>query len=171
LTNSAGDYFEGLTVDEAQQKVTIQSNRRDFPSALAAAVTNCVNNATYLGFAQDGVKVQGISGEQATEQVNGVDVKYWKITSELLCRQSGWSLLLPDVGFNYIDGGVKKRADVEGPDGEDHMVIHPVMFLALSYDHRIVDGHDAAVFARMDRPRQDATAGVERARRALRSGP
>jgi hypothetical protein len=44
LTNSAGDYFEGLTVDEAQQKVTIQSNRQNFPSALAAAVTNCVND-------------------------------------------------------------------------------------------------------------------------------
>lgn len=118
LTNSAGDYFEGLTVDEAQQKITIQSNRQQFPSALAAAVTNCVNDGTYLGFIQDCVKVQGISGEQATESVNGQEVRYWKITSELLARQSGWSLLLPDVGFNYIDGSKKKRADVEGPDGE-----------------------------------------------------
>jgi len=126
LTNSAGDYFEGLTVDEAQQKVTIQSNRQNFPSALAAAVTNCVNDGNYLGFPQDGVKVQGISGEQATEQINGQEVRYWKITSELLCRQSGWSLLLPDVGFNYIDGGVKKRADVEGPDGEQVASANPI---------------------------------------------
>jgi hypothetical protein len=126
LTNSAGDYFEGLTVDEAQQKVTIQSNRQAFPSALAAAVTNCVNEATYLGFAQDGVKVQGISGEQATEQINGQEVRYWKITSELLCRQSGWNLLLPDVGFNFIEGGVKKRADVEGPDGEQVASANPI---------------------------------------------
>lgn len=118
LTNSAGDYFEGLTVDEAQQKITIQSNREDFPSALAAAVTNCVNDATYLGFAQDCVKVQGISGEQVTEQVNGAEVRYWKITSELLARQTGWNLLLPDIGFNYVDAGVKKRADVRGPDGD-----------------------------------------------------
>jgi hypothetical protein len=126
LTNSAGDYFEGLTVDEAQQKVTIQSNRQNFPSALAAAVTNCVNDGNYLGFPQDGVKVQGISGEQATEQINGQEVRYWKITSELLCRQSGWSLLLPDVGFNFIDGGVKKRADVEGPDGEQVASANPI---------------------------------------------
>jgi hypothetical protein len=126
LTNSAGDYFEGLSVDEAQQKVTIQSNRPNFPSALAASVTNCVNDGSYLGFPQDGVKVQGISGEQAVESVNGQEVRYWKITSELLCRQSGWSLLLPDVGFNFIDGGVKKRADVEGPDGEQVASANPI---------------------------------------------
>ena len=126
LTNSAGDYVEGLVVDEAQQKITIQSNRQQFPSALAAAVTNCVNDGTYLGFAQDCVKVQGISGEQATEQVNGQEVRYWKITSELLARQSGWSLLLPDVGFNFIDGGVRKRAFVEGEESEKLPSTNPV---------------------------------------------
>jgi hypothetical protein len=126
LTNSASDFFEGLLVDEAQQKVTIQANRQQFPSALAAAVTNCVNDSSYLGFPQDSVKVQGISGEQAVEQVNGVEVRYWKITSELLCRQTGWNLLLPDVGFNFIEGGVKKRADVEGPDGEQVASANPI---------------------------------------------
>lgn len=126
LTNSAGDYFEGLTVDEAQQKITIQSNRQQFPSALAAAVTNCVNDSAYLGFAQDCVKVQGISGEQVTEQVNGQEVRYWKITSELLARQSGWSLLLPDVGFNFIEGGVRKRAYVMGEEGEKLPSANPV---------------------------------------------
>ena len=35
------------------------------------------------------------------------------------------------------DGGV---VVVEGPSGEDVMAIHPVMYMALSYDHRIVDG-------------------------------
>lgn len=118
LTNSAGDYFEGLTVDEAQQKITIQSNRENFPSALAAAVTNCLNNALYAGFPIDCVKVQGISGEQVSEVIDGENVKYWKITSELLCRQTGWNLLLPDIGFNFIEDGQRKRAYVEGPDGE-----------------------------------------------------
>jgi len=126
LTNSAGDYFEGLTVDEAQQKITIQSNRQQFPSALAAAVTNCINDSAYLGFAENCIKVQGISGEPAVEQVNDQEVRFWKITSELLGRQTGWNLLLPDVGFNYIDGGVKKRADVEGPDGEDIPSANPI---------------------------------------------
>lgn len=126
LTNSAADYVEGLTVDEAQQKITIQSNRENFPSALAAAVTNCVNNAEYAGFPIDCVKVQGISGEQATEVINDQDVKYWKITSELLCRQSGWNLLLPDIGFNFIENNVRKRAYVIGPDGDRIASTNPV---------------------------------------------
>jgi len=126
LTNSAGDFFEGLTVDEAQQKITITSNRQQFPSALAAAVTNCVNDGSYLGFATDCIKVQGISGEQAVEQVNGQEVRFWKITSELLGRQTGWNLLLPDVGFNYVEGSVKKRADVKGPDGEMVASANPI---------------------------------------------
>jgi len=126
LVNSAGDYFEGLTVDEAQQKITITSNRQSFPSALAAAVTNCINDGSYLGFAQDCVKVQGISGEQVVEQVNDQDVTYWKITSELLGRQTGWNLLLPDIGFNFIEGGVRKRAFVEGPEGEDIASANPI---------------------------------------------
>jgi 2-oxoglutarate dehydrogenase E2 component (dihydrolipoamide succinyltransferase) len=37
-------------------------------------------------------------------------------------------------------GEIQKRVVVVEGDGEDHMAIHPVMYLALSYDHRIVDG-------------------------------
>lgn len=37
-------------------------------------------------------------------------------------------------------GEIKKRVVVVTKDKEDSIAIHPVMFLALSYDHRIVDG-------------------------------
>ncbi len=37
-------------------------------------------------------------------------------------------------------GEIKKRAVVVTRDGEDSIAIHPVMFMALSYDHRIIDG-------------------------------
>jgi 2-oxoglutarate dehydrogenase E2 component (dihydrolipoamide succinyltransferase) len=38
-------------------------------------------------------------------------------------------------------GEIKKRVVViEGEDGADTMAIHPVMYAALSYDHRIIDG-------------------------------
>jgi 2-oxoglutarate dehydrogenase E2 component (dihydrolipoamide succinyltransferase) len=37
-------------------------------------------------------------------------------------------------------GEIKKRVVVVTKDGEDTIAIHPVMFLALSYDHRIIDG-------------------------------
>jgi len=125
LTNSAGDFFEGVTVDEAQQKITITGNRQSFPAATAAAVTNCVNDGSYLGFGTDCVKVQGISAESVVEVIDDAEVNYWKITAELLCRQTGWNLLLPDVGFNYIEGGVKKRADVE-LDGEKVASANPI---------------------------------------------
>jgi hypothetical protein len=126
LTNSAGDYFEGLSVDEGQQKITITGNRATFPSAIASAVTNAVNTSSFLGFAQDCVKVQGISGELLSEVVNEQTVFFWKVTAELLARQTGWNLLIPDVGFNFIEGGVKKRAYVTGPDNDLIASANPV---------------------------------------------
>ncbi len=46
----------------------------------------------------------------------------------------------PQVGI-LRTGEVKKRPIViAGPDGEDSIAIHPMMYLALSYDHRIIDG-------------------------------
>ena len=36
--------------------------------------------------------------------------------------------------------------DPEEVDGEDRIVIKPMMYLALSYDHRIVDGKEAVTF-------------------------
>jgi 2-oxoglutarate dehydrogenase E2 component (dihydrolipoamide succinyltransferase) len=52
----------------------------------------------------------------------------------------------PNVGILRM-GEIKKRVVVvEGPEGEDQMAIHPVMYMALSYDHRIVDGVAANTF-------------------------
>ncbi|MFO0682072.1 MAG: dihydrolipoamide acetyltransferase family protein [Sandaracinus sp.] len=45
----------------------------------------------------------------------------------------------PNVGILRI-GEIKKRVVVIDQDGADVMAIHPVMMMALSYDHRIVDG-------------------------------
>jgi 2-oxoglutarate dehydrogenase E2 component (dihydrolipoamide succinyltransferase) len=45
----------------------------------------------------------------------------------------------PNVGILRI-GEIKKRVVVVERDGEDTMAIHPVMYMSLSYDHRIVDG-------------------------------
>ena len=45
----------------------------------------------------------------------------------------------PNVGILRI-GEIKKRVVVVEQDGNDLMAIHPVMYMALSYDHRIVDG-------------------------------
>lgn len=132
LVNSAGDYFEGLTVDEAQQKVVIQGNRATFPSALAAALTNCVNSDGWLGAPAHAWKCQGIRGERKVEVVNDQEVRYWEIVVTLLYRQTGWNLQIPDVGFNYIESGKKKRAWVLDPEDQSETRIPSTNPVALN---------------------------------------
>lgn len=116
LVNSADDFFEGAMTDESEVRATIQSNRPSFPLALAAQVTNCVNSDAYLGAPQYHWKCAGISASQATEVVNDVEIRYWQITAELIYRQTGWELQLPDVGYNVFEGGEKIRGYVLDPD-------------------------------------------------------
>ena len=52
----------------------------------------------------------------------------------------------PNVGILRMGEIQKRVVVVESEDGEDHMVIHPVMYMALSYDHRVVDGVAANAF-------------------------
>lgn len=113
LQNSAKDFFEGLTVTEAEIRATISGNRTAFPLALAAEVTNSVNSSGYLGGAAHTWFCSGIGGQQATEVVSGIEIRYWQVTVELIFRASGHSLLLPDVGLNYLEGGEKKRVWVK----------------------------------------------------------
>ncbi len=43
-------------------------------------------------------------------------------------------------------GTIKKRPVVVEHDGEEAIAVHPVMYLALTYDHRVVDGVEANGF-------------------------
>ncbi len=52
----------------------------------------------------------------------------------------------PNVGILRMGEMQKRVVVIEGPSGEDVMAIHPVMLMALSYDHRIVDGVAANSF-------------------------
>lgn len=45
----------------------------------------------------------------------------------------------PNVGILRM-GEIQKRPVVVETDGEDRIAIHPVMYMALSYDHRVIDG-------------------------------
>jgi hypothetical protein len=127
LVNSAKDYFEGLTTEEGECRASIAGNRANFPLATAVAVTNCVNSGTYLGAPAGRWKCTGISGQQQIEMVNDAEVRYWSITTELVYRQTGWNLFLPDVGYNYLEGGTKKRAYVIDPDSGDKVAcVNPV---------------------------------------------
>jgi pyruvate dehydrogenase E2 component (dihydrolipoamide acetyltransferase) len=52
----------------------------------------------------------------------------------------------PQVAILSTDGIKKRPVVVELPDGSDGIVIHPTGNLALSFDHRVVDGAYAAAF-------------------------
>jgi len=111
LVNSAYDYFEGLLASEAEVRASISGNRAIFPLATAAAVTNAVNASPYLGGPAHSWMCGGISAQQASEVVNGVEINYWQVSVELIYRQSGWDLLLPNIGWHYLDpfDGFKKK--------------------------------------------------------------
>lgn len=118
LVNAAGDFFEGLTTQEAEVRASISGNREFFPLDVAAAVTNAINNAPYLGGAKHTWKCTGISAQQATETLDPQgEINYWQVTVELVYRQSGWPLLLPHVGWHYLDGGQKKVCYVYDDEG------------------------------------------------------
>jgi 2-oxoglutarate dehydrogenase E2 component (dihydrolipoamide succinyltransferase) len=52
----------------------------------------------------------------------------------------------PQVAILGTGAVVKRPVAVTGPDGEDRVEVRPMAYLALSYDHRLVDGADAARF-------------------------
>lgn len=111
LTNSAYDYFPGLTTQESLVRGTVVKNFAAFPSAVVQA-NNFVNSDTYLGAAPHTIRVAGVSATYAYEEFGGTIAKYWATTASLLYRESGHNLQLPDVGFNFIGGGEKRRAMV-----------------------------------------------------------
>lgn len=116
LVNSAGDFFENITRPESELRVTISGNRATFDYALAAAVTNTLNNATYLGGAPYTWLCAGIQGQQQMEVVNGAQVKYYSFVTELIYRESTHLLFLPDIGFSYL--AASKDSDDPVADGE-----------------------------------------------------
>ncbi|NBQ16041.1 MAG: hypothetical protein EBU31_15860 [Proteobacteria bacterium] len=61
---------------------------------------------------------------------------------------------------------IKNRA-VECPKNPGHVVIRPMMYLALSYDHRIVDGAEAVGF--LVQVKNASVPTTERASRRRRS--
>lgn len=109
LTNSAFDYFEGLSVDEAQTRVVISGAREEFPISIATSLTNTINESTYLGGPAHCWKCAGISGVRERQLVGTSLVTYWEFTATLIYRQTGWNLLLPDMGFNFLAGNQKRR--------------------------------------------------------------
>lgn len=111
LTNSAFDYFPGLTTDESMVRIKVQKNFSSVPSSWLA-VQNFVNSGSFLGCAADTVKVTAVEVQYVVEEFNNALVPFYSATASMLYRQSSHNLLLPDVGYNFIDGGQKRRGMV-----------------------------------------------------------
>lgn len=120
LTNSAYDYFPGLTTEESLVRIKIKRNFGTLaagPGSSASplawlALQGFVNDSTYIGCAKHTLKVANVESVYTTSEWSGSAVSYYETTATLTYRQSTHNLLLPDVGFNYIEGGQKRRAMV-----------------------------------------------------------
>lgn len=111
LTNSAFDFFEGLTVPESLTRVTITRNYANRPNGIIASF-GFLNSDSFSGAAVHHCKHEGSKVEKVEELWGNVRYNYWRTESQILFRPSGWNLQLPDVGFNFISGGQKRRAMV-----------------------------------------------------------
>ena len=80
-------------------------------------MTNSVNTGAFLIGTAHQWFCAGISGRQSSEVVNGQVVNYWQVGAELVYRRSGHNLLLPHVGWHYLESGEKRPVTVAGDDG------------------------------------------------------
>src|SRR5699024_3549047 len=55
-------------------------------------------------------------------------------------------LFQPQVGMLGVGSIVKRPVVVTGPDGGDVIAVRHMVYLAISYDHRLIDGADASRF-------------------------
>ena len=156
IKNTAGDVFEGLMIPEGETRATITANRELFPLGDARELTNSVNDRTWAGCKVHSWFCSGISGEYSSEMVDDLEVKYWKITIELIYRESKHNLFLPNVGFHYIKQSVppqRMRAYVRSlsdplDTGSEVITVPSTMPVPLKEDGDINDVIDQSPEAR-----------------------
>jgi hypothetical protein len=111
LVNSAYDYFEGLTTEEGLVTITIKKNFWPLNTNWLGAL-NHLNNATYMTCATNTLKVIGVSADYTLEWLENTQYQYFAMEAKLQFRQSTHVLQIPDVGWNFIGGGQKRRCMV-----------------------------------------------------------
>jgi 2-oxoglutarate dehydrogenase E2 component (dihydrolipoamide succinyltransferase) len=118
----------------------------DTPDGLVVPVIKGADNLTVKGIARgiEELAVKARDGKLSPDELAG---KTFTVSNpgRRGNLHGGAIISQPNVGILRI-GEIKKRVVVVEKDGEDTMAIHPVMYLSLSYDHRIVDGVHANGF-------------------------
>ena len=118
----------------------------DTPDGLVVPVIKNADNLTVRGVARaiDDIATKARDGKLTPDDLAG---KTFTVSNpgRRGNLHGGAIISQPSVGILRI-GEIKKRVVVVERDGQDTMAIHPVMYLSLSYDHRIVDGVNANGF-------------------------
>src|SRR5438876_3318730 len=107
---------------------------------LLVPVIRKANELSVLGLARaiDDLAARGRTGKVTADELSGGS--FTVSNPGLKGNLFGAAILnQPQVGILRM-GEIVKRAVVREIDGEDHIVIRQMMYLTLSYDHRVIDG-------------------------------
>jgi len=112
-------------------------------------VVPVVRNADRLSLAGLAAAIEALSSRARTKKLTADELKGGTFTISNPGRKGnlyGFAIInQPQVGILRM-GEMVKRPVVRSIDGQDAIVIRPMMHLALSYDHRAVDGAPANGF-------------------------
>ncbi len=112
-------------------------------------VVPVIRNADRLSLAGTAMAIHELATKARNKKLSADDLKGGTFTISNPGRQGnlyGFAIInQPQVGILRM-GEIAKRAVVRTLDDEDAIVIRTMMFLALSYDHRAVDGAPANGF-------------------------
>ncbi len=118
----------------------------DTPTGLLVAN---VKNADQLSMRGIATNVDALAKRARNGKVTADDLRGTSFTVSNPGRKGnlfgGAIISQPNVAILRI-GEIRKRPVVVTEDGEDRIAIHPMMYAALSYDHRIIDGVEANSF-------------------------
>jgi len=107
---------------------------------LLVPVIRRANELSVLGLARalDDLAARGRTGKVTADELSGGS--FTVSNPGLKGNLFGAAIInQPQVGILRM-GEIVKRAVVRERDGEDAIVIRPMMYLTLSYDHRVIDG-------------------------------
>ena len=112
-------------------------------------VVPVVRNADRLSLAGLAAEIEDLVNRARNRQLGADDLRGGTFTISNPGRQGnlyGFAIInQPQVGILRV-GEIKKRAVVQSSGGQDSIAIRPMMYAALSYDHRAVDGAPANAF-------------------------
>ena len=129
----------------------------DTPTGVIVPVIHRADELGLLGLAR---RIEDLSQKARTGTVTGDDLAGGTFTISNPGREGnlfGISIIRqPEVGILRI-GSVVKRPVVREVDGQDAIVVRPIMYAALSYDHRLIDGRAGNGFLSKVAHRLEAT--------------